>query len=62
MSMADQDQPRVDRLTKVQGMSLQERQDAISDGVIEDLDGAPDDVRAFAERATQRYLAAFSHE
>ena len=62
MPMADQDQPRVDRLTKVQGMSLQERQDAISDGVIEDLANEPDDVRAFAERATQRYLASFSHE
>lgn len=62
MPMASQDQPRVDRLTRVQGMSLQERQDAITAGVIEDLDSAPDDAQAFAERATQRYLAAFSHE
>jgi hypothetical protein len=41
-------------------MSLEQRQAGISAGVIEDLSLAPDDVRAFAARATRRYLETFS--
>ncbi len=44
---------------EVESMSLAERQAAIRAGVIEDLSEAPDDVRAFAERASRRYLATF---
>ncbi len=43
----------------VESMSLAERQAAISAGVIENLTEAPEGVRAFAERASNRYLATF---
>ena len=47
------------RTAEVENMSLSDRQAAISNGVIEDLSSAPDDVRAFAERASRRYLEMF---
>jgi len=59
-SMPSQNDHRAPRTVEVEGMSLEERQAAISAGVIEDLSQAPDDVRAFAERATRRYLDMFS--
>ena len=44
---------------EVKKMSLQERLDAIEAGVIEDITLASPEAQAFAERATQRYLANF---
>lgn len=57
--MPSQSDNRPPQLVEVEGMSLAERQAAISAGVIEDLSEAPEDVRAFAERASERYLATF---
>lgn len=59
MPMPSQSDDRSPQLLEVESMSLAERQAAISAGVIEDLSEASEDVRAFAERASQRYLANF---
>lgn len=57
--MSSQSDNRPPQLVEVESMSIAERQAAISAGVIEDLSEAPEDVRAFAERASQRYLDTF---
>ncbi|MGH1490139.1 MAG: hypothetical protein ACRBK7_12225 [Acidimicrobiales bacterium] len=57
--MPSQNDNRTPRTVEVESMSLEQRQARINAGVI-DVSQAPDDVQAFTERATRRYLNTFT--
>jgi len=58
--MASQDEQQAPQAIEVERMTLDKRRAAIEAGIIDDVATAPPEVQVFAQRATRRYLAAFS--
>lgn len=62
MSMANRDKQQLPPTIEVERMSQGQRLEAIQAGIIEDWTTAPPQVRAFAEKASRRYLATFGND